>query len=79
MGTFPQVPPFKILKIEIFNLVGDFYIYETDEFKGSTWGNVPYNYKSDFGALKSKEGFDFNPHGIRNGIKRRQKDQGKEG
>jgi len=43
-----------------------------------SFGDVP-EYKSDFGALKSKEGFDFNPHEIRNGIKRRQKDQGKEG
>ncbi len=41
MGTFPQVPPLKFLKIGIFNLL-DFYIYETDELKGGTWGNVPY-------------------------------------
>ncbi len=41
MGTFPQVPPFKFLKIGIFNLL-DFYIYETDELKGGTWGNGPY-------------------------------------
>ena len=41
MGTFPQVPPFKFLKIGIFNLLG-FYIYQKDELKGGTWGNVPY-------------------------------------
>lgn len=41
MGTFPQVPLFKFLKIGIFNLL-NFYIYEADELKGGTWGNVPY-------------------------------------